>query len=417
MKKLVFISFIAFVVLSCSDETYDATNLQQEAVSTSSIRSYDEALAIAQKAMTLVLPAETRGEETHIRTIDLAKSHKCIKAAATRGGGSSVNDTLMYVFNFADDEGFAIISANPDCDPVLAVTESGNYDPDEASDIDGFNDFVSLATFYVLNTDKLLDSMTVQKMTYTTYTPDTAILRRHGAQVPVAWGEIDPEGIYCPNGRAGCANTAIAQIMSYYEYPTEIVLSCKGNSSTTLQLDWDNLIDHKIGHSYTTETCTVSEENHQAIGWLCRELGYRNNSSYTDSEGTIADLAVVPYTLKNLGFTVIGYDTLSVSDITDYIDKDYKIFMYGYPKNGSYHAWVVDQYADVIITEEVSGGLCSYWQGNFIHINWGWYGQSNGYFNGRVFKPAKVYEPDYGTYHSDSYNYVKNLKTLKIKKS
>lgn len=93
-----------------------------------------------------------------------------------------------------------------------------------------------------------------------------------------------------------------------------------------------------------------------------------------------------------------------------------KIFMVGDAKEGG-HAWVIDQYADVTINLRHIGKLASAtWNGQFLHINWGWNGESNGYFNGHVFETSKAYSPDYGTYHGNTYKFISRLQTLKIKK-
>ena len=40
-------------------------------------------------------------------------------------------------------------------------------------------------------------------------------------KLTVSWGQTWHEGDYCPNGVSGCTNTALAQIMTYFEYPTQ----------------------------------------------------------------------------------------------------------------------------------------------------------------------------------------------------
>jgi len=405
------------MVLSCSDNAYDATEQRQEVASASSIRSYDEALAIAQKAIALVTPSETRGEAAHRRTIDLAKSRKCITVDATRGAGLATSDTLMYVFNFADNEGFAIISANPYADPILAVTESGHYDPDSTTEIGGFEGFIGLAKLYgaTIGTEKNEREMSLTSGTSSG--SDTLITKTHGTKIPVAWGQHDPEGLFCPNKIAGCANIAIAQIFSYYEYPTEMELFTRTDTIPYIYLDWDALVRHKVGHKYTVYSCYASEATHSAIGRLCREIGYRTESNYSSSTVTTTKPAKVPLLFKEFGFSVVGYDSFSLDDVIKYIDDGYKIFMMGYTAHDDIgHAWVVDRYADVTISTVNASGSSSTWEGNFIHINWGWDGRSNGYFNGKVFNTSEVFASDYGTYAPTTYSFINNLQTLKVKK-
>ncbi|MBP3227945.1 MAG: Spi family protease inhibitor [Bacteroidaceae bacterium] len=48
-------------------------------------------------------------------------------------------DTLFYIVNFADDEGFALIAADKRTEPVYALVDQGNYDFDclQAEKIEG----------------------------------------------------------------------------------------------------------------------------------------------------------------------------------------------------------------------------------------------------------------------------------------
>ena len=84
---------------------------------------YEEALTLAQQSIAIVDKPATRA--LRVRTIRSTRG-QCVTVPATRNGESQA-DTLMYVFNFDDDNGFAVIAANQAVDPVLAVAENGNY--------------------------------------------------------------------------------------------------------------------------------------------------------------------------------------------------------------------------------------------------------------------------------------------------
>ena len=45
--------------------------------------------------------------------------------AATRTGAYDLPDTLVYVVNFSDDQGFAVLGAQRSLEPVYVLTESG----------------------------------------------------------------------------------------------------------------------------------------------------------------------------------------------------------------------------------------------------------------------------------------------------
>lgn len=94
-----------------------------------SIRSYDEALEIAKGAVSIVENGITTRGSFPSRVID-QKNSMIIRSTLTRSESTDYNDTLLYVFNYANDMGFAVVSANPETEGLIAVTESGTYTDD-----------------------------------------------------------------------------------------------------------------------------------------------------------------------------------------------------------------------------------------------------------------------------------------------
>lgn len=73
-----------------------------------------------------ILDTPTRGEKRTVREV-LAHSPR-----RTRSGGSnSIPDTLLYIVNFDDDQGYAILAADSRLEPVLALIDCGVYEPSE----------------------------------------------------------------------------------------------------------------------------------------------------------------------------------------------------------------------------------------------------------------------------------------------
>ena len=52
-----------------------------------------------------------------------------------------------------DNKGFAVISASKKTEAVLAITESGNYDPYVVKGIEGFDYYMDAAKTYIQNTN------------------------------------------------------------------------------------------------------------------------------------------------------------------------------------------------------------------------------------------------------------------------
>lgn len=89
------------------------------------------------------------------------------------------------------------------------------------------------------------------------------------------WGQKQRMGQYCPNGVCGCSNTAAAQIMSYFQYPSSINLTFEERDVNSTALNWTAMCTHQ----YSNASYNRDEADTQ-IGRLARQLGKISNSSY-----------------------------------------------------------------------------------------------------------------------------------------
>lgn len=129
MKKTILMASIAIISLmscciSCSENEslYDELQQSAEFKTLKHKRSYKDALYVAEKSLSMLDDQETRsGYARHINQSDT----RYILSQTTRANESA--DTLLYIFNFAENSGFAIVSANEGFDGLLAVTEAGNF--------------------------------------------------------------------------------------------------------------------------------------------------------------------------------------------------------------------------------------------------------------------------------------------------
>ena len=141
MKKLNLLICLSLFAVACTENVSDVIPQEESANNVSTIRSFDEALQIAQSSISLVDgTGQTRSGSP--RKIDL-NNWKIFENDLKTRANSNSNDTLMYVFNFEDNQGFAIVSASKETEGLIAVTESGSYDPSTSSDIDGFNIYMT----------------------------------------------------------------------------------------------------------------------------------------------------------------------------------------------------------------------------------------------------------------------------------
>ena len=433
---------VAIMMAACSNQESFDSNLNQPVQQTSNIRSYEEAMQIAQTSIEMV-DGQAKTRSTTQRKIDLNKTKVYEFNATTRSGGYKI-DTLMYVFNFANNEGFAVVSASRQTDGLIAVVESGNYDPTVPTGNPGFDTFMRMAeacivceeNATVVNEENKARTRGEGQMYQPLY--DTIYYKKIDPRITVKWGQGYQMGQYCPNHLCGCSITAAAQIMSYFKYPSSITLTYTGRDVNSTNLDWTDM----CGHIYSDDSYNVDEADKQ-MGRLARQLGElaesdyhsepNNNYTYTINQNIRSAIQYLGYTVG----TITDYDYM----ITDYaydFDAGYTlanrlsegklIFMVGSNSGNNNHAWVIDgcyyvkcKYYLMVsddggVTWYVDHELATY-RTCHNHINWGWYGAQNGYFNSWVFNAYNSYQLDPSLYTlnpNQNVNYYNNIKYFTV---
>ena len=433
MKKLcLLIGMVALLATACEKEDVVAPIEQQEDALADVIR-------IAREGAAMLDDAETRSAVG--RRIDHSRI-SCKINPATRAGES--DDTLYYVVNYADNAGFAIVSANeeaPDGARLIAVTESGSYTAGETTENEGFNMYMDMversAGTYGLKLDTAIirpePIIRYEEVVEDYYSDWTTV----GPYIQVKWGQGDnnnniynplyPYNYFCYTSStqlcpAGCVTVAIAQIMSYYKKPSSYMVTWNG-TKVTRPINWNTLCSYVGGPNGMTWPSQVAEE----IAMLFREIGKRASMTYTLDESTATTLGA------RESFAGFGYDqnperTYNISDVKSELNAGRLLWMRGtrtsLDNNGntqtSGHAWVIDgykyryhYYKRYLLysdgsREYIDDDTTVY---NYVHINWGWDGRNNGYYQSGVFNAAAAYEYD-GSSNGATNNYTTGLQIL-----
>lgn len=412
-KNFLFVLAAALMMAACSkQESIESTPAIPTAkTSMSNMRSYEEALRIAENAIGMLEDSKSSTRSTEkCRKINLSENKVIMRDAKTRGE-SGASDSLIYVFNFENNEGFALVSASKNTEGLLAVTEKGHFEPDHPSDIKGFDDFLSLAKEYVINAPAGEFSHVENGLTDIVFEYITV-----GPYLEVKWGQGKGkvEGELFSNKVAGCANIALGQIMTYYEYPDSIALTYKDADVSMQNLPWSSMRLHNNGNTHSETFLPGVCKNmsaHKAIARLIRQLGELNHS-YPDGDETATTALYIPQTMNTLGYTV---SATALSAIRSEIDNNHLMFVTG--KNYQYlydsHAWVMDGYKKEIQKERtiINGLTHDTVTGVFYynHFNWGDYGAYNGYFSENIYAQSTVYWPDNGPSLSEAEDYKYNV--------
>lgn len=402
MKRNTIIGVIPALLLlafSCASER--TANEQLTIPVHTDYRTYSQALSCAEELLA-VFESKFATKGNVSRRIEFGT---CITRKTTKSVDGK-RDSLAYVFNFENNEGFAIIAANKSIPPMLAITEKGHYEPGVKTGVDNFD-------FYMEN---LLDTLSVLGFSKNRergrfidhYYTDETLGSELGPLMTSQWGQQNCYGEFCPNGISGCVATAIAQVMNYHQHPSSFTTTVEmGNADFTypsgspIQLNWNGIGAHTKTHT-AFQTCSMY---HNTISALMREIGNRVNMVY-NSSGSGAPPTSIPSGLSSFGYSCNSPATAVSYHVRQSIENYGPVIMGGQSLEGG-HAWVADGYKDLeyhtclyvydydlneyVMEEESVERVES------IHLNWGWDGVCNGYYAYGVYNvsAADSYDDEY----------------------
>lgn len=197
----------------------------------------------------------------------------------------------------------------------------------------------------------------------------------------VAWGQTEPYNNLCPmyDGQrrtvTGCVATAMAQLMMYYKYPQTLKSDIPAYQTSSYQLDmpsvsagerydWDNMLPQYSGSAYT-----AAQAN--AVAKLMYHCGLSAKADYGPSTGTncTPDVLVKYWGYDPDVIKQLNREGFSLREWTAILDAELRasrpVYYTGCSTTSGGHAF-----------------LCDGADGNGLyHINWGWSGWSNGYFD------------------------------------
>lgn len=415
----------ALFLVSCSKEpllqngeevteepaTNDPENISKKPPQKVSLqRSKSEVLELATRYFQMVEPEgailrSARPEDFNMEYI-LSSDQKL--RGSSRNSGNKFADTLLYIVNRSNNNGFCVISGDKRLPDLLAVVENGHLDPQNVDPQSGVAVFLSRLPIFLARCRDKLDPRfpgggdpdpRLQPVDTTVWDSGWHDCEQTPNYVPVKWGQRAPYNNDAPriNGvpaLAGCVAVATAQLLAAHKYPTWY----KG-----MRLDW-NLLTKK-GNKTDEEV----EKFNRQVAHLLRGIGDDLGNKWGIG-GTGASTQDVPNILRSLGYTNVPDCTpYGISDVIYSLSRKRPVILRGDSEKyttgwwlweeihySGGHAWICDGY---IKQERITEGYFSYGPPNdrrykrwrrresrfFLHCNWGWGGYDNGYFLEGVF--------------------------------
>ena len=347
MKRLLLLS----LVLLCSLSAWTAQ------------RSPEEALSIARTFFMQSSGAVTRySGEVQLAAV----STDLLKSASTR----SVGGTAFYIYNYAQSA-YVIVSGDDRMKPVLGYSDNGSFITENLPvNILGWLELYNAAYAQLGNAEKTVTEPKL--LTKTNFPASVSPLLEN-----ICWDQSEPYNNTCPLYKGercvtGCVATAMAMILKYHEYPvkgkgthsykTSSGIECSFDYGNTT-FDWDNMLPQYEGNYNTTHA--------NAVAQLMSACGIAVDMEYSPSaSGAYSHLvgqALIDYFGYdgNLGLVYRQYFASAewMNLIKSEINGKRPIYYFGSSDDGG-HAFVFDGY-----NEE-----------DMVHVNWGWSGMNNGYF-------------------------------------
>ena len=395
-KKLLSFVAVALVLAACSSEEPIAPPMaENDAMGANPYRvSLTDALKNADALLGELGEGETtRSAERKVESVEY------YSRPGTRALGG---DTLLYLVNYADDAGFALLSADSRLRPIYAISDEGSmsfsdttYNKGLALFARGVEVDVENAIAYSITNPGLIDTIVPFKRVVREVAP---LLNYYQSR----WGQTSPYNQYCftDDGRpafVGCAAVAVGMVMSYYKHPT---------SYAGYTFDWNAM---------------NSGQNYENIARLLHLLGDNNNlqmdyGAVEDDDGSGA----APYrfypTFTNMNYSRHNlFQTFSEEEVCAILDRHDDsvltqigpVIVGGFGENNdderAGHAWVIDGYVQYEVTSPIIGQ--GYVPDDILfHCVWGWYGSCNGYFYWAKTNSFGGYPNETG--QNDNYNHT-----------
>lgn len=287
------------------------------------------------------------------------------------------NNTPYYAFNL--EQGYVIVSGDDEMTELVGYAENGFFDaknvpPQMQLWLNGYAEYVAAVQSGKAKARKILlsdsPSVVVEPLVTTKWNQDAP------------FNNFAPEYTDDNNNTqrcaTGCAATAMAQIMKFHNWPEQGVghYSYEHQSFGTISsnfsehvYDWTNMIDRYNNGEY-------SNVQADAVALLMKDCGVSLNMNY----GPVSGASIYSYTPAFKNYFRYSSRTVNRSGcetaeftkiITDELQEGRPIIYCGTGEDGG-HAFVVDGYDT----------------NYFLHVNWGWGGYSDGYFDMNYMDPT-----------------------------
>lgn len=312
------------------------------------------------------------------------------KAKSKRVKSVSGEVPAYYVFPNGEGKGFTVVSGDDRLPEVVGYSDKGTYDEENLP-----SNYVGFMKAY----EEMVGQLDNGDSRASASIAEAKALRSSGYQQPavapllgnIQWNQMIPYNNMCPmynstnRSVTGCVATAMAQVMMYYQYPKTLRTDIPAYVSRTNLLsipqinqgetyDWANMLPQYASY----EPLNYTDAQAAAVAKLLYHCGAACEMDYGPSSGANVTPAILS--------TYFGYDSDLMQDLTrdaftlaewsQIMDKELSAkrpILYSGRSSDGGHEFICD-------------GTDGY---GLYHINWGWGGYQDGYFDVTILNPDK----------------------------
>lgn len=286
--------------------------------------------------------------------------------------------------------GFAVVSSSEETPMVLAYSRSGDLNLSDNNP--GFN--------WWLNATKKALLHSAPKWETTKPDPSRFPLSVQPLLTTV-WGQREPFKFMCPfdsyvednslygtympdagHYSVGCGPLAMAQYMNFYKFPKhgvgeESVMVKYNQGNVTLHVDFESASYDwaNMNNDYQGE---YTPQQGMAVAQLCYHCGVAAQTTWNSLGGGTTDERILNAFIKHFNYNdTAHYVARQLYDEPTWMEMIYSILSSGNP--------IFYSAKDINLEEGIIAGhnfiVDGYDENGLVHVNWGWYGLENGYFD------------------------------------
>lgn len=312
------------------------------------------------------------------------------KAKSKRVKSVSGEVPAYYVFPNGEGKGFTVVSGDDRLPEVVGYSDKGTYDEENLP-----SNYVGFMKAY----EEMVGQLDNGDSRASASIAEAKALRSSGYQQPtvapllgsIQWNQMTPYNKMCPmynstnRSVTGCVATAMAQVMMYYQYPKTLQADIPAYVTRTNHLsipqinkgesyDWNNMLPQYA----SDEPLNYTDAQAAAVAKLLYHCGVACEMDYDSSSGANVTPAILS--------TYFGYD----SDLMQDLNRD----VFTLAEWSQIMDKELTAKRPILYSGQSSDGghefVCDGTDGNGLyHINWGWGGYQDGYFDVTILNPDK----------------------------